>query len=430
MILPKAITDRDILGILVGGGPAPGINGVISAAAIEAINCGLSVIGIYDGFYWLSRGDASHSEVLTIDKVSRIHLQGGSILRTSRENPTKSPETLQKVAGALTELGIKYLLTIGGDDTAYAASRVAEELRGIIKVVTVPKTIDNDLPLPYGTSSFGYQTARHVGVEIVQSIMEDARTTQRWYIIVTMGRKSGHLALGIGKAAGATLTVIGEEFGCRKIKLQELSNVLVGSMIKRLAMGRKDGVAVLSEGLAEFIDTDDLKELEEVERDDFGNIRLSEIDIGAIVKNIVKARLKEMKLPITVVAKDIGYELRCAPPIPFDLEYTRNLGYAAVKFFLQGGSEAIVCSISGKMEAIPYSDLLDKQTGKMRVRLVDTNTDSYEVARKYMIRLESSDLESVEKAARLAHFANMKPEEFIRVFSGRAPGDPSLRTIQ
>jgi 6-phosphofructokinase 1 len=103
-------------------------------------------------------------------------------------------------------------MTIGGDDTAFSASRVAAQAGGTISVVHVPKTIDNDLPLPGGIVTFGFETARHVGVSLVETIMEDARATSRWYLLVAMGRKAGHLALGIGKAAGATLTLIPEEF--------------------------------------------------------------------------------------------------------------------------------------------------------------------------------------------------------------------------
>ena len=114
------------LAILVGGGPAPGINGVISAATIEAINQGKLVIGIFDGFKWLARGDTSQIMPLTIETVSRIHFGGGSILRTSRENPSKDPKKLANVVAALKALKVKYLVTIGGDDTAYTSSRVAD----------------------------------------------------------------------------------------------------------------------------------------------------------------------------------------------------------------------------------------------------------------------------------------------------------------
>jgi 6-phosphofructokinase len=138
------------LGILVGGGPAPGINSVISAVTIEAINSGLEVIGIYDGFEHLMKGRTDMVRQLTIPDVSRIHFDGGSILRTSRANPTRTPEDLQNTVKALRELGIRYLVTIGGDDTAFSASEVVKAAGGTIMVAHVPKTIDNDCPYPAG----------------------------------------------------------------------------------------------------------------------------------------------------------------------------------------------------------------------------------------------------------------------------------------
>ena len=190
------------LGILVGGGPAPGINSVISAITIEARNSNLEVIGIYDGFARLIEGDTTAVRQLTIPDVSNVHFQGGSILRTSRANPTRNKEDLQRVVQGLKELGISYLVTIGGDDTAFSASEVSQASDGSIRVVHVPKTIDNDLPLPANMPTFGYETARHVGTGLVLNLMEDSRTTNRWYFVVAMGRSAGHLALGMGKAAG------------------------------------------------------------------------------------------------------------------------------------------------------------------------------------------------------------------------------------
>ena len=227
------------LGILVGGGPAPGINSVIGAATIEAVNAGLEVIGIYDGFEHLMKGRTEMVRPLTIPDISRIHFEGGFILRTSRANPTRKAEDLQNTVNALRELGIRYLVTIGGDDTAFSASEVAKVAGGQIRIAHVPKTIDNDLPLPGGMPTFGFETARHVGTELVRNLMEDSRTTNRWYFVVVMGRKAGHLALGIGKAAGATLTVIGEEFPKERITLAEVCDVLEGAILKRRVLGRK-----------------------------------------------------------------------------------------------------------------------------------------------------------------------------------------------
>jgi 6-phosphofructokinase 1 len=412
----------EILAILVGGGPAPGINGVISAATIEAINRGKIVIGIIDGFKWLSRGDKSHVRDLTIEDTSRIHLTGGSILGTSRENPTTSPEKMNNVIKVLKELNVKYLLSIGGDDTMFSASRVSEEAREQIKVAHVPKTIDNDLPLPSDTPTFGFETARHVGTRIVQYLMEDAKTTGRWYFIVTMGRKTGHLALGIGKASGATLTIIPEEFHEKKITLTQLISILEGAIIKRLSMDREDGVAILTEGLADKLDEVELKDLKDVERDEHGNIRFSEIDLGKIVKDETRKRLLKKGIKITIVDKNIGYELRCAPPIPFDAKYTRDLGYGAVKFLLSGGSGALISIQAGKMVPIHFDEILDPKTGRTRIRLVDIDTESYEVAEEYMIKLKKGDFEDPEQLEKLARTAHMMPEEFVAYFSKAVRG--------
>src|SRR5215467_15781519 len=249
---------KTTVGILVGGGPAPGINSVIGAATIRSILGGCDVIGLLHGFEWLIQGNTSHVHPLSIEEVSRLHFRGGSLLGTSRANPTKKPEHLDRVVSALNRLGVTRLITIGGDDTAFSALKLEEKATGRLQVVHVPKTIDNDLDLPYGIPTFGFQTARHVAVGIVKNLMVDAHTTLRWYFVVTMGRKAGHLALGIGKAAGATLTIIPEEFEERPVRLPRLVDLVIGTMVKRLSEGRSDGVVVLAEGLIEILDPGDL----------------------------------------------------------------------------------------------------------------------------------------------------------------------------
>jgi 6-phosphofructokinase 1 len=380
------------LALLVGGGPAPGINGVIAAATIEARNRGTRVIGILDGFEWLSRGDTSHVLPLEIRDVSRIHFRGGSILRTSRANPTKDPRKLEQVLTALQSLGVRWLITIGGDDTAFSASRVAAEAKGALSVVHVPKTIDNDLPLPGGIVTFGFETARHVGVSLVETIMEDARSTSRWYLLVAMGRKAGHLALGIGKAAGATLTLIPEEFAGEKLRLSKLADVIEGSIIKRRAAGDENGTVVLAEGISELLDPADLAGIESAERDDHGHVRLSELPLGNVLKNELKARFAKRGIATKIVAKDIGYELRCAHPIPFDAEYTRDLGYGAARAILEGSSNCMITRQEDRIVSMPFSELMDPTTGKTRLRLVDVHSETYAVARKYMIRLGAADV--------------------------------------
>lgn len=405
----------ETVGIIVGGGPAPGINGTISAATIEAINQGKRVIGIKGGFKPLFDGDISCAVPLTVDDVSRIHTKGGSILRTSREHAERVKERFPVLMNTLKALDIKYLLTIGGDGTLFMANWIEREARGEINVVHVPKTIDNDLPLPGGASTFGYETARHWGVEIVKNIMEDARVTARWYFLTIMGRYTGHLALGVGKAAGATLTIIPEEFPEEKISFKKVADILTGAIIKRLSMGRDHGVAILAEGVSEKFDPEELKEYEQLEKDETGRIRLSEIQLGRIMKNFVKKSLEELGIKLTIVDKNIGYELRSADPIPYDIEYTRNLGYGAVRYLLRGGTGAMITFEEGHLRPMPFVELLDYKTGRVKIRKVDITSENYEVGRKYMIRLEKEDFEG-DRLKALAQVARMTEEEFKQRF--------------
>ncbi|HMC66711.1 MAG TPA: diphosphate--fructose-6-phosphate 1-phosphotransferase [Gemmataceae bacterium] len=409
------------LALLVGGGPAPGINGVISAVTIEAINQRMEVIGFDDGFKWLTRGDPSHIRPLTIGLVSQIHLRGGSILGTSRANPTKSEAEMGNVLDVLRRLEVTALVTIGGDDTAYSASQVYKQAGGKLRVAHVPKTIDNDLPLPGSAPTFGFETARHLGVAIVRNLAEDARTTSRWYLIVSMGRAAGHLALGIGKAAGTTLTVIPEEFRGRHITLNELCDIILGAIIKRRSAGLQHGVVVLAEGLIEAIgekglaEAGDLERYGKVSRDPHGHLRLGEIEFGRMIRDHMTARLDELQLPGTLIDKDLGYELRSADPIPFDAEYTRDLGYGAVKFVRSeaaGQFGAIVSFVEGRLRPVPFDQMINPKTGRMLPRKVDVDGEGYECARRYMIRLERSDFEDPERLGKLAGIVSLSPEQF------------------
>ena len=418
------MTQRRTLAILAAGGPAPGINSVIGAATIRARLEGAEVIGIRDGFEWIMQGDIDHVMPLGIQEVSRIHFRGGSYIGISRANPTSDPALLEASLTSLLRLNVTDLITIGGDDTAYSAMRLAKQAAGRIRVVHVPKTIDNDLPLPPDVDTFGFQTARHYGVDIVKNLMVDARTTSRWYFVIAMGRKAGHLALGIGKAAGASLTLIPEEFQGGPIHLKVVVDTLTGAIIKRLSDGRRDGVAVIAEGLVLGIPTDDLAGLEEVERDSHGNVRIAEVNLGEILKAEVIKRLKGFAIKTTIAAKNIGYELRCADPIPMDMEYTRDLGYCAAKYLLEGGSGVVISLQAGHFVPIPFEQLLDPVTGRPQIRLVDIRSARYAIARRYMLRLRRDDFEDPHELARFAATAGVSLEEFRRQFEYLVEDEP------
>jgi 6-phosphofructokinase 1 len=272
--------------------------------------------------------------------------------------------------------------------------------------------------------TFGFQTARHVGVGLVINLMTDAITTQRWYLVVAMGRSSGHLALGIGKAAGATVTIIGEEFPQdRPVRLEHLVDILETSMLKRIAHGRPFGVAILAEGIGLRLAEDELAQaMPDVELDEHGHIRLAELEIDRVLSKLVKDRFKARGQKVTIEGKNIGYELRCAPPIPFDIEYTRDLGYGAVDYlrrlFEKGSDDpgAMITIQEGHLEPLPFGAFSDPETGRVRTREVDTSSMSYRTACEYMIRLEREDLDDPEKLEAIAGAASMSSDAFRERF--------------
>ncbi len=380
-------------GIVVGGGPAPGINGVISAATLSARASGARVVGCIQGFEWLMQGDIEHVIDLDEDSVYRIHQLGGSILRTSRANPTKDPANLDRVVDSLGRLGVDHLISIGGDDTCFSARTVAEAAGDRLKVVHVPKTIDNDLPLPPGVPTFGFESARATASGVLSTLLEDARTSGRWFIITMMGRNAGHLTLGAAHSANATLALVAEEYGDRKISLEELSRRIEGTIVKSTAEGRPHGVIVLAEGLGESIDEADLAHLPDLPRDEHGHLRLAEFPLGRLVRERVQTALDEHGIKATIVLKDVGYECRCVAPTAFDQEYTRELGAGAVSTLLGGTGHVMITRQNGKIVPIPFDELIDPKTGKTPVRMLDTSTEGFKTALKLQTRLEPDDLE-------------------------------------
>ncbi len=405
----------DNLGIIAAGGPAPGINGVISSATIEARNRGRKVIGILDGFKWISMGDTSKVLNLDIQNTSRIYTTGGSIIGISRQSPLATEETFKNTVSSIEKLGIGSLITIGGDGTMFLAKRLHEHFGGRLKIAHLPKTIDNNIPLPDYISTFGFETARDVGAKIVNNIMEEARTTARWFLVITMGRRTGHLALGIGQSSGATITIIPEDFEEEKVPLDKIIAILEGSVIKRMSMGREYGVAILAEGMLDKIDPVDLGIMD---KDGMGRIRYVDVNFGQLLKSTLNEKLSEKGVEVELVHKRLGYEMRSANPIPFDVDYTRKLGYCAVKYLLDGeGDGALVYVRTGKMRAVPFQELIDEKTNSIKVRYMDKNTEAYEVSQKYMIKLNRDDIETPPTLKKLSKLTNLSSSEFREYFA-------------
>jgi 6-phosphofructokinase 1 len=408
------------LGILAGGGPAPGINGVIAAAAARACFADVGVLGLMDGFRWLMQGDTSHVLDLTLDRVAGIHFRGGSVVGIHREGG-RLRQNMETTIASLQQLGIDKLVCIGGDGTLCSAAQLCAAAQGRIRVVHVPKTIDNDLPLRDDVPTFGFQTARDVGVRLVQNLMTDAETTDRWYFVVTQGRQAGHLALGIGKAANATLTLIPEEF-TRDVTSGLLVDVLAGSIMKRASLGKRWGVAVLAEGLGHLV-----AESESQKKNAFGGLQYSEFDLAGLLERGVLERLSQFPTPLDVkiTPKDIGYELRCADPIPFDMEYTRDLGYLAAKYLLEGHDGAMITIQRGQFHAIPFEEVVtlgDRPSS--RVRNVDRDSESYKIAFRYMTRLRRDDFANPEKLDSIGAVVGITRDELTRQFKYLTDSEP------
>ena len=400
------------IGVLVGGGPAPGINSVIHAVVMEAARNHCEVFGINEGFKHLMQGELAGA-FLTPEKVAFIYSEGGSIIHTARANPTRSQETLEQCVKTLDQAGISALVSIGGDDTAYSASRVAryaQEIMGIdLRSAHVPKTIDNDLPLPEDIPTFGFETARETGTRIVMNLKRDAATIRNWFLVLTMGRQSGHLALGIGQSSTATVTLIPEEWPAGKIRLREVVDILVTTMLLRLLEGKPYGVAVLAEGILENLVREDLLSLDHVERDEHGHIRLAEVNFLDILKRELDKELGKLGIQLKLVKFQLGYELRCAPPCAYDIEYTRSLGGAAVDFLLEGGTNAIITLQRGQIVPIPYDEMLNPETGRTEVRMVNIDSFRYQSAYKFMTRLKPEHATDNRLFERLADLVNLTP---------------------
>jgi len=274
-------------------------------------------------------------------------------------------------------------------------------------------------------STFGFETARHLGTELVLNLMEDSRTTNRWFIVVVMGRRAGHLALGIGKSASATLTIIPEEFPTGRISLRDVCGIIEGGILKRRAMGRENGLAIVAEGIGEKLDAEELAEITggEMGYDAYGNLRLGDIQLATIIKRDIQQRFALRGEKLSVADVTLGYELRCARPIPFDIDYTRTLGYGAIHFLLSEPADerlrygGLVCLDDGRLRVLSFDELQDPVTGRIRARLVDIDSEHYNVAREYMIRLEPPDLQDPKMLGKLAAAANMTPQEFESTFA-------------
>jgi 6-phosphofructokinase 1 len=385
------------IAILCGGGPAPGINTVISAVSKVFLQDGYRVIGLNGGYKDLFSDDPDIEDI-DFGFADRIYSQGGSALTMSRHKPKDAdfrPDFFVKN-------NVKLLVTIGGDDTASTANRISKYLSEHdfpIQNIHVPKTIDNDLPLPEGTPTFGYQSAKNEGVRIGNTVYEDARTSNNWFIIAAMGREAGHLAFGIGTACHHPMIIIPEMFNKVSVSMDRIVRLVISSMVKRRIMGIPYGVAIISEGVFHFMDDAEIESTGiSFTYDDHGHPELGNVSKAHIFNVLVQRKVKELGLSIKSRPVELGYELRCSAPIAFDLTYCTTLGMGVKSLFDQGISGCMVTlDEKGSIRPLYLKDVED-ENGKIRPRLVNMDSERARIVfNNHLHYLTASDYEAASK---------------------------------
>lgn len=387
--------ERKTVAILCAGGPAPGINTVVASITKRFLVDGYRVIGLNHGYSTLFKDETTYIEI-TYEIADRISVKGGSYLKMSRYKPKKEEFNDR----FFKKENITLLVTIGGDDTASTANLISiylEEQNIKIQNIHVPKTIDNDLPLPAGISTFGYQTAKDEGTRLAKTILEDARTNDNWFVVCAMGREAGHLALGIGNACHYPMIIIPEMFYKTKVTFDKIMKLIISTMIKRTIMGVKFGGVVISEGVFHFIDEDEIINTGiNFSYDEHGHPELGLLSKAHIFNQLLKAELKKLNLKIKCRPVEIGYTIRCVDPIAYDLRFCTNLGYAVKELYDNGDSRCIAISTpEGEYKALSMAEIANDK-GIIVPRLVDMESQEIKNTVKSFEALTAHDMESAK----------------------------------
>ena len=383
--------------ILCGGGPAPGINTVISSITRVFGDDGYRVLGLHGGYSTLF-SERPDFEVLNFEFADEISSRGGSALKMSRYKP-KNEEFRTDF---FIKENIKLLVTIGGDDTASTANRITKHLvenKVDIQNIHVPKTIDNDLPLPDEIPTFGYQSATDEGVKIAGTVYEDARTSFKWFIVSAMGREAGHLAFGIGTACHYPMIIIPEMFNKTQVSFNKIIRLVISSMVKRRIIGINYGAAVISEGVFHFFDNEEIIETGiNFTYDDHGHPELGNVSKAHIFNMLVQRKLIELNIDIKSRPVELGYEIRCIRPVAFDLIYCTNLGIGVKLLFEQGKTACMVTlDQEGKISPLFLKDVEDEH-GKVKPRLVNINLEKTQIIFRHNLHyLTENDYEAARK---------------------------------
>ena len=374
---------KDSVIILCGGGPAPGMNTVVFSVAKTFLTNGYRVIGLHEGYTGLFNKNP-RIEDIDFFKADSYFNRGGSYLQMSRFKPTDEDFEKNFNLALFQDNNVKLLVTVGGDDTASTANRIAKFLEAKnypIHNIHVPKTIDDDLPLPNNAPTFGFNSAKDEGAHIARTIYEDARTSGNWLLISAMGRSAGHLALGIGEATHAPMTIIPEMFNKTGITVDKIIKLTVSAIVKRRILGIKYGTVVVAEGVFHDLKPEDIKATGvHMTYDEHGHPELGKISKAVLFNQILEKEFKKTGLKVKTRPVEIGYDVRCQDPVAYDLSYCTELALGVYELFKKGETGCMVyVDVYGNSHPLYLKDLQNEE-GKIPPRRVDINGG---IAQKY-----------------------------------------------
>ena len=392
---------KDAVIILCGGGPAPGMNSVSMSVAKTFLTKNFRVIGLHGGYSGLFSKNA-RTEDLTFAIADRYFNRGGSYLEMSRFKPTDADFENNFNLDLFKDNNIKLLVTIGGDDTASTANRISKFLaaKGYpIANIHCPKTIDNDLPLPANSPTFGYNSAKNEGAHLARTVYEDARTSGNWLVISAMGRTCGSLALGIGEATHCPMTIIPEMFNKTEICLDKVVKLSISAILKRKVMGINYGTIVAAEGLFHEFKAEEMEAAGvHFSYDDHGHPELGKVSKAVLFNDLLEAEFKKIGLKVKSRPVEIGYDVRCQDPVAYDVTYCTELAMGVYQLFSEGKTGCMVYVDSyGNVSPLYLADLQDPNTGKIPPRVVDINSGTAQNYYKYIAHyVTEADYESVK----------------------------------
>ena len=410
-------TGRDIrrVGIVFSGGPAPAANAVIAAAGLSFLESGREVVGIFHGYSNLAAVEPlrpeEHVRLLSEADLRGIRNDRGIVIGTSRTNPGRAlrgvhdladPERtapLRRVWRRLADLGIDALVSIGGNDTLKTANVLHLYQRSLpqseprVRVVHLPKTIDNDYP---GIDfTFGFFTSVDFMAKEVLNLAADAQATSACFLVETMGRSAGWLAYAVGIAGEANMVVAVEDVGPElrtegtgPVDVEKLADRVVDLLLAREQRGQHWAVVVLAEGLAELLPE---RATSGAGRDEHGHLSLGRVDLGRLLASVVgdryAARTGRRK---KVTGVQLGYESRCALPHAYDVLLGSQLGIGACRALVDEDLDACMVSVSGQLDLhyVPFRDLIDPVSLVTQIRYVAPGSDFHRLARFLETRTE------------------------------------------